>query len=141
MSAVVYGGALRRLYVDYKDKAEFIIVYIKEAHTTEGWKMGPKFSDSKQTTTLEERIDRARKLLEIVPNAVTSDPYDASKIRVLVDDMNDTFDNAFWSWPDRAIVIQDGRLVFTGRNIAQQLRSPDKPLTHDLREWMDAHYK
>ncbi|XP_077868032.1 thyroxine 5-deiodinase-like [Saccoglossus kowalevskii] len=127
--------------MDYKDKAEIILVYILEAHSTEGWKMGPRFSKSKQPTTIEERIDGARQLLDIIPDTVTSDPYDASKVRVVVDDMDNKFDDAFWCWPDRSLVIHDDRYVFAGRNIIQQVRSPDKLLTHDLREYMESQNK
>ncbi|XP_077868023.1 type I iodothyronine deiodinase-like [Saccoglossus kowalevskii] len=135
---IVHGGALHALYMDYKDKADIILVYILEAHSTEGWKMGTTFSDAKQPITIEERIDRARDLLYIIPDTVTSDPYDTSKVRVVVDDMDNKFDETFWCWPDRSLAIKDGQLAFTGRNIVQQMKTPDKLLTTDLREWMEA---
>ncbi|XP_070549640.1 uncharacterized protein [Ptychodera flava] len=100
-------------------------------------KVGMRFSSQPDPKTLEERIQRARDLVELNPNLMTADHNDFSKVRVLVDDMDDSFDNAFMAHPDKVFIIEDGRLVYSGRNLMSQVMSPLHLMTDEIREWLE----
>ena len=54
------GGTLHDLFRDFKDKADFLCVYLAEAHPRGRWVFGLKFNQMEQHKTIEERIEVAR---------------------------------------------------------------------------------
>jgi Iodothyronine deiodinase len=99
---------MEKMYQDYKDIAEFRLVYIKEAHALDStWPVGyAKEMGIKQHTTYSERCSVATKLL--------SDKN--LNIPTLADDMNDTANNAYKGWPDRIFLVRkDGKLAVAGK--------------------------
>ncbi len=87
----------------------FYVVYIEEAHPTDGWQM---------PSNLKEHI--------LVASARTFDQRDAAadtcvvklglKIPALVDDMQDSTERAYTGWPDRLYVIdRNGRVAFKSK--------------------------
>lgn len=95
------------MYEQYKDQAQFLIVYIKEAHPSDDWasRVNSRLKYIKDPTTLMERTQ--------VASTCISD----LKINIpcLVDDMNNTAARAYKGWPDRLFVVgKDGRIVYTG---------------------------
>jgi hypothetical protein len=99
---------LEKLYKDYKDRAEFYIVYIREAHPSDGWAMPQNEKQGinvKQPKTYEERCK------------VASDCIKAMKLSIpaLVDDMSDTAEKGYSGWPDRFFLVgKDGKLAYVG---------------------------
>jgi hypothetical protein len=101
-------GVLEALYDRYRDRAEFFVVYIREAHPEDGWvlasnrRAGVALDDP---TSLGERTDAA----------------DACAVRlriaipVLVDLLDDEVARRYGAWPDRLYLIgRDGRVAFQG---------------------------
>lgn len=92
----------------YKDKVQFLAVYVREAHPSDGWaspgndKVGISFLQPK---TLAERVGVAQKCcaaLEI-------------NMPLLVDDVNDRVGHAFSGMPDRLYIIdRDGKVAYQG---------------------------
>lgn len=92
----------------YRDQAEFLAVYVREAHPTDGWRsagndaVGISFA---QPTSLLSRTNVAAKcdaLLEI-------------DMPLLVDDLDDRVGHAYSGMPDRLYVIdRDGRVAYKG---------------------------
>lgn len=89
-----------------KDNADFLLIYVREAHPTNGWAMN---SNEKvgiavaQPTTLDERRAVAEQC--------------AAKLKpsmpLLVDDINDTVGNAWSGMPARLYVIDtEGKVVY-----------------------------
>jgi hypothetical protein len=90
----------------YADTVEFFVVYIQEAHPTDGWQVPNNLDDAvlySQPTSSDER--------EAIASACTL-RLDLS-IPTLVDDMENSTDQAFGALPDRLYLIgSDGRVVY-----------------------------
>lgn len=95
---------LQEIYDQYKSRADFYFVYIREAHPADG--LNPS-----RHVRIDQPTTHARR------NEVASQCCADLKltIPVLVDDMNDTASKAFNAWPDRLFIIgADGRIAYRG---------------------------
>jgi hypothetical protein len=106
-------GPFRSLYPDVeavyrrnKDRANFLMVYVREAHPTDGWKMdsnGRMGVSVKQPTSYPERVE----VCELFRKKLTPD------IPVVVDDINDPVGTAYSGMPARLYVIDaKGRVAY-----------------------------
>ncbi len=93
------------MYQTYKDQAEFLFVYIREAHPGS---IIPGINDGKaikQTDTLEERRELAA---ETVKQLKLSFP-------IVVDKTDNKVNAAYAGWPERlAVVGVDGKIAYKG---------------------------
>jgi len=87
---------------------EFFVVYIREAHPTDGWQVEANERDNvlfKQPTTVDERAEVAQACslrLEL-------------KMPMLIDSMEDATDQNYYAMPDRLYLVgRDGRIVYRG---------------------------
>jgi len=87
---------------------EFFVVYIREAHPTDGWQVEANERDNvlfKQPTTFDERAEVAQACslrLEL-------------KMPTLIDSMDDSTDHKYYAMPDRLYLVgRDGRIVYRG---------------------------
>ncbi len=91
----------------YGDAAQFLVVYIKEAHPSDNWasKVSARLKYIKDPTNDFERFQVANTCvrdLEIT-------------IPCLIDDMENTAARAYRGWPDRLYVVgKDGKIAFRG---------------------------
>lgn len=92
----------------YSSIANFVYVYIKEAHPDDEWQVenntvnGVVFN---QPQTFEERLLLAETFQESMGTETT----------ILVDDMQNTANAVYAAWPERIYVIDpDGRIVYKG---------------------------
>ena len=101
-------GPLHELWERFGDEADFLVVYIREAHTEDGWVVSMNreadiaFDDP---TSNEER--------EAVAGACAI----RLKIRmpVVIDDMSDEIASAYGALPDRLYLIgQGGNVAYQG---------------------------
>ena len=101
-------GALNRWYDEHKDRANFIVVYVREAHPDDGWQVQKNVKDGviiDEPTTYEQRKEIARKC-EVGLSL---------KIPIIVDKMDDAVEKAYAGWPDRIYVIDaSGREHYQG---------------------------
>lgn len=106
-------NAYQEFYDCYSSKADIYIVYILEAHFVEkdadgnfigGWPIGYQYNHE-QTKTIEER----RKMVELL-----IDEYHPT-IPILIDKMDNNFQNAYNPWPDRAFVFLDGTIKYISK--------------------------
>ena len=102
-------GALNDWFAEYKARADFVVVYVKEAHTADG-KQAPSNKwegivyDAPQT--FEERKEIAR----------ACEVGLALKIPLVIDKMDNAVERAYMGWPDRVYIIgKDGRVAYVGR--------------------------
>lgn len=112
---------------DYGAAAEFLMVYIREAHAADEWvtpdNTGAGISIP-QPTTLGER------------QAVASQCGDAMNLSfpVVVDDVDDSVATAYAAWPDRLYVVgADGRIAYQGGY------GPFGFKPAEVREWLAAN--
>jgi thiol-disulfide isomerase/thioredoxin len=99
--------ALNRIYRAFKDKAAFHLIYIKEAHPSNGWDQDAKnvrdhviFADPR---TPDERREVAsvcvRKLNLLIP--------------AVMDDLHNSTGSAYDAWPDRIYLIgENGKIAY-----------------------------
>lgn len=91
----------------YADVAQFLVVYIREAHPTEDWaiRVSKDIESIDDPTTLLERRD-------VAISCVTDLKID---IPTVLDDMNDSIAQNYKSHPDRLYIIgKDGKIAFHG---------------------------
>ena len=116
---------MQRTYEDYKDIADFYLVYIKEAHAEDGsWPVGyAKELGIKEHTNFGERCQVAERLF--TDKELT--------MPCLVDGMKDEANKAYHAYPDRIFVIRkDGKLAVAAK------RGPFgfKPALDATGEWL-----
>ena len=85
----------------YHEVADFLAVYISEAHATNEWPLGRRVCIS-QHETLEDRIAAAQ--------AYHKDMQ--AKVPLVVDPMNNSFNNTYHAWPERLYIINNGVLDY-----------------------------
>ncbi len=109
---------LHDLYRRHHERVQFLSIYIREAHPTDGWWLGKGVAnlaidfyakkaarDVRDPTTLDER--RA-----VAGRCETSLQYG---IRTYVDELDDAVNRAYAAWPTRLYLIgRDGRVVYHG---------------------------
>ena len=101
-------GALNEWYAEYKDRADFVVVYVREAHPTDGRLGRANVNDGilyATPQTFEERKAIA-KACEVGL---------ALKIPLIIDKMDDAVEMRYQGWPDRIYIIgKDGKVAYDG---------------------------
>ncbi|XP_068703144.1 thyroxine 5-deiodinase-like [Montipora foliosa] len=107
------------IMAEFSDIADFLVIYISEAHPTDGWAFKTDFA-VKQHRTIEERIKAAQLMLH------------ASKVQapVLVDSAENEANLAYGALPIRLCIILNGIVVFTGG------MGPTFYKTGEVRKWL-----
>ncbi len=104
----------QEFYNKYSSVADIYILYILEAHFVEkdkegnfigGWPIGYQYN-YEQTKTMEERKNMVKLLI---------DEYHPT-IPILIDNMENDFQNAYNPWPDKAYVFMDDKIKYIARN-------------------------
>ena len=98
--------ALNDLYKKYKDRAEFYIVYIQEAHPVDAWQMDVNVKEGALLATTKTLDDRTKAADTCVIKLGLDLP-------ALVDKPDDAVERAYTGWPDRLYVVDtNGRIAF-----------------------------
>uniref|UniRef100_A0A3Q2NPH0 Iodothyronine deiodinase n=1 Tax=Fundulus heteroclitus TaxID=8078 RepID=A0A3Q2NPH0_FUNHE len=95
-------GEFKQLVRDFVDVADFLVVYVAEAHSTDGWSFGNNF-DIRQHRSLEDRLSAARILVQ-------NDPL----CPVVVDEMSNVSAIKYAAQPERLYVLQAGKVLYKG---------------------------
>lgn len=93
------------LHQAYKDKAEFLFVYVREAHPANGsWgDDGVKLDDPADLAERNDAAGTCASDLKLTMPAV-------------VDDMDDTVNLLYSAWPERIVVIDTaGKIAYRGK--------------------------
>ena len=84
----------------------FYVVYIEEAHPTDGWQMPSNIKDGVLVSTAKSLLDRDQAAETCVVKL-------GIHIPALVDDIQDSTERAYTGWPDRLYAIDlSGRVAF-----------------------------
>ena len=93
----------------YSDVADFVYVYIKEAHADDEWQVEKNKVGNvvfNQPQTFEERLILAEAFQEAM----------GTKTTILVDDIGNTANAAYAAWPERIYVLDpSGKIIYKGR--------------------------
>jgi hypothetical protein len=99
---------LHQLWEQHRDKVEFVVVYIREAHPEDGWVVNMNREEDiryMDPTTTQERVEVAAACALRL------------KIRmpVVVDDVDDNIASAYGALPDRLYLVgRGGKIAFQG---------------------------
>ena len=97
---------LESLYKAYGKKAQFLLVYIREAHPSDGWQTKQNVKDKvvfKQPKTFKQRV--------VVAHACHSQLK--MTIPCLIDEIDNKVDKAYSGAPDRLCVVDiDGKVAY-----------------------------
>ena len=95
--------SLRDLYEQYHDAVQFLMIYIREAHPTDGWYMGRH--DIRDHRSIVERRQVAGKCEVALQYGIPT----------LVDEMDDAVMTAYAAHPDRLYLLGvDGCVAYAG---------------------------
>jgi hypothetical protein len=108
-----------QLAADFAGRAHFAVVYVEEAHPTDGWVVPHGAFAFAQPATLDDRLAAARvlagELATLYPGAYGSGCIrDGDLPHVLVDGMANAAATAFGALPERLAICVDGELAFLG---------------------------
>ena len=119
------------MYETYKDRAEFFIVYIKEAHPSNGWalpenkKIGIAVKDPRN---YRERLAVAAQACSVLH----------TKLPCLIDGLNNAVNKAYSAWPDRIFIVDTaGKIAVLGG----QGPSGFKPSVVAARTWLESYFR
>ena len=111
--------SVQQIYERYHDDVQFLNIYIREAHPTDGWWLGYKY-----TKKLIQRIFGTKASMEhqdpktIEERRATASECEAALdygVRTYVDEMDDQVNYAYAAWPTRLYLIGlDGKVVYAG---------------------------
>jgi Iodothyronine deiodinase len=96
--------ALNRLYREYRDRVEFYVVYIQEAHPIDAWQVADNLKDDvlvATTKTADERYQAAGVCITKL----------GIELPALIDEPDNRVERAYTAWPDRLYVIDRDGLV------------------------------
>ncbi len=121
-------GDVVQIYEDYKDRADFLTVYVREAHPTDEWQMKSNLKDDvcyAQPKTLEQRV--------IIANDFTK--RFKFPLPFGIDDMSNAANDAYAAWPERIYIIDEsGHIAYRGGI------GPFNYKPKEAREWLAARY-
>ena len=95
------------------------LVYMMEAHTTDGWRLGNRFTRRRHHRSLRERIKAAQKFVK-----------GRCDFDLLVDPMDNNFAQAYGCWPERTVLLYRGEIIRS-----QTVDSSRKTWQSVVREW------
>jgi len=88
----------------YKDDADFIFIYVSEAHPVDGWYTASSPFSISNHQNLAERFEAAELLKGVVKDSVP----------IFVDNMKDEAALAYGALPERLYIVRNGSVVFEG---------------------------
>jgi hypothetical protein len=117
-----------QIFNDYKDHADFLTVYVREAHPTDEWQMKSNVKDDvcyAQPRNLSDRLTIANDFTQRYKFPL---PFG-------VDDMNNAANDAYAAWPERLYVIdENGKIAYRGG------MGPFNYKPAEVRTWLAARY-
>lgn len=104
------------------DIADSMLVYIEEAHPSDGWMTTDAPYQIPRHKCLEDRLHAARLMRTEVPGCL-----------VVVDTMENESNAAYGAYFDRLYILHEGRIVYQGG------RGPEGYRITELKEWLDQY--
>jgi hypothetical protein len=99
---------LENLYHRYRDQAEFFVVYIREAHPSDGWRVA--INDRQGIVIPDPKSFKER---QQVASTCASELH--LTIPMLIDGMDNAVGQAYAAWPDRLYIVDtEGRIAYKG---------------------------
>jgi len=117
------------------DCCDFLTVYISEAHAQDEWKLGrPDGVCVNQHKNLEERILAAK---NFVGDFNYPSDSENTSMTIVVDSWDNDFDSTFAVWPERAFIIDGGRLSYISKPAPDGSIDWEKEVQH----WLENRFQ
>ncbi len=101
--------ALNKLYAEYKNRVDFLIVYITEAHPSDVWQMESNIKDKVVFASPKDEEERT-----LVAGACVRKL--GIEIPAVVDEFGNSTEQAYTGWPDRLYLINArGRIAYKSK--------------------------
>lgn len=96
---------MKKIALRYRDQVDFLAVYIREAHPTDGWVMSSNEDAGIRLAQPKSAAERQR-AAHLCESALSL------SIPILIDDLDDRVGRAYSAFPDRLYLIdREGRVV------------------------------
>ena len=114
-----------RLFMEYKDIAEFTVVYVKEAHASDSWFVLNNNVSRKYAECIDDRVEAVKEMIDLwkekeegLEDVIGDGPDDDQKqsINFLVDNMDNEVSTKLVALPERLYIVEDQKVVFQGGN-------------------------
>lgn len=106
----------------YKDKIDFLFIYILEAHASDEWPLG-NHVEIEQHKTLEERVKAAKTFVERY----------SFTYPVVVDSIKNDFNENYSVWPERWFILHKGEIKHVSYPTDRGHSRED--MEHALKQW------
>jgi len=116
------------MHARFGDRAEFLTIYIKEAHPEDEWQMDSNEDQGvcyRQPKTLPERAAIAKDFLERFEYSIP----------MVVDSMDNPAEEAYAGWPERLYVIDEAGVVAYKGRVGPRGFKPD-----ELENWLENRF-
>ena len=107
------------MYAKYRDRVQFLLVYIREAHPTDGRQAPANVKEN--ILHASPKTDAERDVLATVCVRKLDIHFPA-----VVDEIGDSTEKNYTAWPDRLYLVgRDGRIAWKGEPGPRGFRPPD----------------
>uniref|UniRef100_A0A3B3WW99 Iodothyronine deiodinase n=1 Tax=Poecilia mexicana TaxID=48701 RepID=A0A3B3WW99_9TELE len=117
-------ATFQRVVRQYADIADFLVVYIEEAHPSDGWVSSDAPYQIPKHRCLEDRLRAAQLMFTEVPES-----------NVVVDNMDNSSNAAYGAYFERLYIVMDERVVYQGG------RGPEGYRISELKNWLEQYRK
>ena len=97
------------MYAKYGDDVQFLVVYIREAHPTDGWQVPQNVREEilfVQPTKIDDRRQVAKKMCSVLKLSLPT----------VIDNLDDKVNQAYTAWPDRLYLVgRDGKIAYKSK--------------------------
>ena len=108
---------------DFNDVADFLVIYIAEAHPSDGWVDDNARVSLKNHTSVDERCEASELMFSLLERV----PCD-----MVLDDIDNCTSVAYRALPERLYILRKGNVVYQGGP------GPFYYIPSEVREWLDA---
>lgn len=115
-------AVFRRVADQYADIADSLLVYIEEAHPSDGWVSTDAPYQIPRHRCIKDRLRAAQLMNATVPDSV-----------VVVDTMDNSSSAAYGAYFERLYVVKEQKVVFQGG------RGPEGYRISELRNWLEQY--
>ena len=115
------------MFERFHDRADFLTIYIKEAHPDDEWQMQPNLDE--EVCYLQPKNEGQR--VAIANDFARRFQY---PLPLAVDPMDDTANRTYAAWPERLYIIEGGRIVYKGGN------GPFNYKPAEVGAWLEARF-
>ncbi|GCB76738.1 hypothetical protein scyTo_0019188 [Scyliorhinus torazame] len=114
--------SFQRVVTQYADIADFLLVYIEEAHPSDGWVSTDAPYDIPKHRSLEDRLKAASLIDKENPGCL-----------VVADAMDNSSNSAYGAYFERLYVVRNQKVVYQGG------RGPEGYKISELRLWLEQY--